>query len=1479
MRKFFFALFLCGVMLSAEASVEYQFKHYSVKDGLSQNTVMAILQDHKGFMWFGTWDGLNKFDGNQFTIYKSYPGDNSAISTNRIDFLYEDKNHFIWMQTYDGSYHRFDPRTETFQSLPNKTEIRRGKYCFLEAEDQTIWIVTNNQGLMSVSSNPENGLMQITQYGPGEEHGLTNDTVHFVIQDARGTIWVGTEHGLNSIDKNKNVKSYFPNLEKHKNSFLVAKQTENHIWLGSKDGVLWRYSYADEKFERIFLGKETQITDIAIIHNRYIIATTQNEGFFVYDTNSQQIKNFSTHNTSAITSNNIFTVTVDSYGVAWFEGEQSGIIRYIPETASLKHFQPKVDAVHKESVQRNLVIFEDTNNKLWINPQGGGFSYYDREADELKPFFNEPGSEDCRFSNVIHTAFADKDNNLWISTYNKGIEKIINIETQFQEIKVDKRENTLTSNEVRAIQETSGGIIWVATKEGITRCYNSLMHEIGTLCENGRIATNPSGKIFSKLVYTIHEDSKKRIWLGTKGDGIYLLTPKSALPNLSYSIQHFYHENDNPHSLSNNNIYDITEDSEGNIWIGTYGGGLNKLQGGISTEPNFLHSKNGLSFYPTIVGAKIRCLLVDSQNTLWVGTTDGLFQIEQKDDQYTLYHSKKTPGNPTCLGDNNVHYLHQDTHGTIWMGTFGGGLNKLIKRATADSLAEFKAYTTHINGSYNDIVLCIVEDKFSNLWMSSENTISRFDVANDILQSFNVLMGSSDSYFSEAAGIMLSTEKMLFGSNRGLYTFNPLNVLRSDAVPEIEFTRFQLFNEDCPIDKPGSPLKKSIGFTSTIELTHKQSVFSIEYAALDMANPSRIQYAFILEGFEKNWNYVQHQRKATYTNIPKGTYHFKVKSTNKDGIWVNNDTVLTIIVHPSFWQTPLAYILYTIVLVIILFSFYYFSMKLSKKNMEVEIEKQVTDNKLKFFTNISHELRTPLSLILGPVEHILKKEKISEEVREELLVVESNANRMLRLVNQILDFRKIQNKKMRLKIQPTLLDTFVRTICSNFEKEAHERNIEFTIQSNLTKESILWVDQDKFDIILYNLLSNAFKFTPDNKKITVILEEIEETILLKVTDEGIGISKDRYSTVFNRFASTGEVQRMGDFIIQSSGIGLHLVKELVDLHNGTIEVDSTENEGTTFTIHFNKGNKHFDGTEVDFIISDEAGKAATENKNLTILSHQNALHIPSITPTNKPQITMLIVEDNVDMREFLLSIFKNTYKTLVAEDGKEALEVALETIPDIIVTDLMMPHMDGLELTSHLKKDERTSHIPIILLTAKSAVENRLEALHVGADDYITKPFSPVYLEARIENMLEQRQKLQEHYRTDLLKLNPKKIEKEGVSPEEAFLAKLMDFMERNMDNNNLSVEDLVSEMALGRTVFFNKLKGLTGLSPVEFIREIRIKRAAQLLEDDRYNVTEITYMVGMNDSRYFSKCFKTAYGITPSEYKRNLKAQREDNK
>lgn len=1471
MKKYLFFLLLFA-SLGANAQLEYKFQHYSVNDGLSQNTVMSIMQDHKGFMWFGTWDGLSKFDGTQFTTYKSYPGDPSEITTNRIDFLYEDKFGFIWMQTYDGRFHRFDPRLETFRSLPDKIEafsysVQRDKY-FLEANDGAIWIATKNEGLLCAISDPNDGSLEVVQYAPQTDRPLSHNKVNFLIKDLKGNVWVGTDCGLNAIDSLGQVEQFFPNAEKETNRFYAACPTEKSIWFGAEKGILWRYSYTTEQFERIFLGIETRVSDIEVVLQRYVVITTETAGFFVYDALSSSIRQFSKENNKDIHTNRFISVTQDSFGLLWLEADQPGIFRYQCMQSSLKLFTPKVDAAHASSIQPNLLIFEDINQRLWINPQGGGFSWYDRETDELRPFFNEPNTKDCRFSNLIHTAFADKDGNLWMCTYNKGLEKIVAIETQFQLYKVDKEQNTLTSNEVRSVQEMADGNIWIATKDGYTRCYDAQLQPMGVLCTDGSIQQNPQAIAFRQLVYAIFQDSKGRIWLGTKGAGLFLLTKNEATG--AYSLTHFKHSDLNKSSLSNDNVYSIVESKQGEIWIGTFGGGLNKVvdNGG---QIYFQHAQSGLEFYDLDKYSKIRCLLSDNEGILWVGTTAGLLQIEaEKAGRYEVYYSSKTLGVVSCLSDNNVHDIYQDKRGNIWIGTFGGGLNQLVKKATATEPAQFKAYTMKSSGAFNDIVLCILEDKFGNLWISSENAISRFDVENNTFQNFNVLSGASDSYFSEAAGVVFASDKLAFGSNKGLIVFDPIRILRSDDIPNIEFTRFQLFNQDVPVGVPGSPLKQSIGFTDKIVLNHNQSVFSIEYAALDMRTPDRIQYAFMLDGFEKEWNYVQSQRKATYTNLSKGTYQFRVKSTNKDGVWVNNDAMLTIVVKPSFWETPFAYILYILLMLALLFMVYYITMQFNHKNTEVEIERQVTDNKLRFFTNISHELRTPLSLILGPVENILHNEKISPSVREQLLVVQSNTERMMRMINQILDFRKIQNKKMRLKIQPTHIDTLVKNICANFNKEAQEKSINFTVQSTLN-DTILWVDQDKIDIILYNLLSNAFKFTPDNRNITVKLDEDNEYVRLYVQDEGIGISKDKHNALFARFVSTSDTQKLGKFTIKGSGIGLNLVKELVDLHKGTIDVESAENKGTTFIVTFKKGKEHFDPQLVDFIVNDKMGSETASGEDL--IDKHLAINLET---TPKSQFTMLIVEDNQDMRNFLINLFKNNYKVLFAVDGKQGMEVALTNVPDLIISDLMMPEMDGLELTNALKSDEKTSHIPIILLTAKTAVESRLEALRFGADDYITKPFSPVYLEARVNNLLELRQKLQERYRNELLKLNPKKIEKDGVSPEEAFLAKLLDFMERNMDNNNLTVDDLVSEMALGRTVFFNKLKGLTGLSPVEFIREIRIKRAAQLLEDDRYNVTEVTYMVGMNDSRYFSKCFKAVFGMTPSEYKKNAKAKRE---
>ena len=530
------------------------------------------------------------------------------------------------------------------------------------------------------------------------------------------------------------------------------------------------------------------------------------------------------------------------------------------------------------------------------------------------------------------------------------------------------------------------------------------------------------------------------------------------------------------------------------------------------------------------------------------------------------------------------------------------------------------------------------------------------------------------------------------------------------------------------------------------------------------------------------------------------------------------------------------------------------------KNMlqqKIKVEQQVTDIKLRFFTNISHELRTPLTLIIGPVTNILNTERLSNGARSQLEIVLSNSQRMLRMVNQLLDFRKIQNNKMRLKVQKSNLGAIVDDTCANFKKEAYDKHINFTVEKH-AKDSTVWIDRGRVDTILFNLLSNAFKFTPAGKSIKVIVDEKPGYVMMIVKDEGIGIPMEKRSVLFERFSSNNELSNQNHNT--GTGIGMNLIKELVDLHHGFIEVESEVGKGSTFTVLFQRGTEHF-GQEVDIVVDDTSTsvpgtpKETLEDKLADIESQQDKRRM------------VLVVDDNEDMRTFLGNILSSDYRVRKAADGVEALKDIEQEIPDVIITDLMMPNMDGLELTKQVKQSADLTHVPIILLSAKSAIESRLQAMQEGADDYVTKPFEPEYLRARVKNLIKQRQILETSYRQRLMRLDPQKTDDELKG--DSFLAKLLNIMDKQMDNNALTVDELVDDMGMGRTVFFNKLKSLTGLSPVEFIREMRIKRAAQLLEQKNYNITEVTYMVGMNDSRYFAKCFKATYGVTPSEYRK----------
>ena len=1176
MKRLLFACCLLVCSWGVWAKEHYVIQHYSVKDGMSQNTVMAILQDRQGFMWFGTWDGLNRFDGYEFETFKAMSNGKAAQVNNRVDWIYEDEKEQIWWSTYDGHYYRMDAARK-----------------------------------------------------------------------------VTTEQPYDSLPEG-----------------LVAKMTEG-------------------------------------------------------DKNTK----------------------VDANGIVWQADDTYGIMRY--RYGKWKRFTPPLDSRYAGRLREHFFLLEDNRGRTWVNPTGGGWSYYDMEKDELvNPIEG--------LTNMIHTAYVDRDGQMWIATYDGGVDCVNMQPTPYQ--LHDMRPSDKENGEVRAF----------------------------ALNKKGEVLTFIKSKT---NVYCALESSHGLLY-GTKGHGLLNKTTGQTLPT------------------SHPDIYDIEEGKDGTLYVATYGGGVNILRW------------NGSTWQQQVVGPgmKVRDMAI-VDDILWCGTTTGILRVQLK-----TMESKVIPY-------YDIRALSY-THGRLWLGSFGGGLLTLDPNDPNLELVQVR--------TFQDIILSMVADE-KNLWFCSESYIAQLEMETGDLYYYDALEGEDNTYFTEAEAMLLPDGQLLFGYSNGYCSFDPSRIHHSNSIPPLRFTHIHTQDEVLEGD--------------TISIPDGSNV-TIEYAAMDFVGAHKIFYYYKMDGIDEQWSAATDLRRVTYSHLPYGHYSFHVRSTNHEGGDVDNEKVLVIHVTRPMWLAWWALVLYVIgILALIVLIIYGVSLYNSLRQ-SVKVEQQVTDIKLRFFTNISHELRTPLTLIVAPVENILQNERISQSVRSQLEIVQSNSQRMLRMVNQLLEFRKVQNQKMKLKVQQTLLSDLVNETCANFRKEADDKQIHFEVE-NRAEDSTVWVDRGRIDTVLWNLLSNAFKFTPAGKAIRVIIADKPGFVTLTVQDEGIGIPSEKRSVLFERFSSNNELNSNNSS--GGTGIGMNLTKELVELHHGYIEVESEVGKGTTFTVLLRTGKDHFDDS-VDFIADDHTTMptAAPTFEDKIEQLQQEQQEMPR---------TILVVDDSKDMRTFLANILSKEYHVETAEDGEEAEHIIRTKPIDLIVTDLMMPKVDGLQLTQFVKKNKDFDFIPVILLTAKTAIESRLQALEYGADDYVTKPFEPEYLRARVHNILVQREQLEASYRQRLMRLEPQKSDE--PLPGDAFLAKLLDVMNKQLDNNTLTVDDLVDEMNMGRTVFFNKLKSMTGLSPVEFIREMRIKRAAQLLEERRYNITEVTYMVGMNDSRYFAKCFKNTYGITPSEYRR----------
>lgn len=1420
-------------------------KEYTIKDGLAQSILSGLLQDKKGFMWFGTWDGLNKFDGYTFRKYKSVQGDGSSMTNNRLRKITESQYGDIWCQTYLEKAYLFDSATETFIDVLGALEAEREQTFVVRR------IVSLPKGIAWVTCD-QGYNFRIDEKGIKENNGTTmfstfsntvkGEVVYEIYQDADGDEWILTNKGITIVGR-KEINSDFP--------FQFFVELNNEIWLSRSNGKLAKY---DKKTSApLFIEIAPEIEHIHAIESidNHTLAIGSEKGLILFNTQNRTSRlidiRVPTQQNSDVT-----TIFKDKTGELWLLTQGKGITRVNIHTNEVQHlFTPDAEVVHYER-SNTPRIFEDAVGCLWVLPRDGNLSYYDRKNKRLESYLINPEDPKSAFHPYMRDLCIDKQGNVWFTSI-RGVQKISFSERNYEYTLLDY------GMEVRALLRDHRNYFWVASKSGKIRVFDAQENFKGFLSNTGGLTQGANSFVHS--AYCFMEDENENIWIGSRHDGIFLLQKEKGT-SFGYRITNYTHHPEDPYSLSNNSVYSIYQDNQKRIWIGSYQGGINLIGKNEKNELIFIHNGNRLNNHPSTLLQRVRHITQIGDSVMMAGTTDGLLTFSSnfnQPEEIKFYHNYRKPQISTSLNGNDVMQVFTDSRKNTYIVTFSGGINKIVSSNLLSDTIAFKAYTER-SGLSSDLTLSMAEDQSGHLWIVSENALTRFDPLTEQFENYNQQFLPNNVYFSEAIPCETASGSIVFGSDHGIVGILPKDIRKSNYIPPIVFTDVKIQNSDLYTDIDG--LKK-------LTLSPKQRNITLQFAALDYKNSQNISYAYRLKGLEDKWNYSDKNRSASYLNIPKGKYNFEIKSTNSDGVWVDNLRTLTIEVQPTFQETVWAWILYLLFFIILTGTIVYVLFYIYRLRHRVDMEQQLSNIKLRFFTDISHELRTPLTLISTPVTEVLEHEPLTPTAKEHLTLVQKNTNRMLELINQILDFRKIQNKKMKILVEEVEVIALLSKIADCFRLVADEKRITFSLNKEINT-ALLWVDKDKFEKIFNNLISNAFKYTPSGKHITIAVASEAKNMVISIIDEGIGIHPQKLNSLFQRF----ETLDNRNTLHASSGIGLSLVKELVELHHGSIEVISEPGGGCEFKVKFPTGNEHFkEDKQAELIFSDTstfpADVSPGEPNEITAGQDDEMVNAP------QEKLSILVVEDNEELRGFLNTILSRRYLVLQASNGQEGLDMTIQYVPDLIISDVMMPVMDGLEMANHIKENINVCHIPIVLLSAKSALDDHVKGLESGIDDYITKPFSATYLKTRINTLLKQRKLLQERYITMFIDKRQLTVDIHPSEPQitsfdKVFLEQAVRFVEDNIDNVEMTIEEFASALKMSRTVFYRKLKTIVGLTPVDFVREIRIKRAAQLIDSNEYTFSQIAYMSGFNDPKYFTKCFKKHFGVTPSEYKDN---------
>lgn len=1439
-----------------QAQHKVNIVHYSTRDGLSHDGVLCITRDRDGFMWFGTFDGINRFDGHNFVVYKSRSGDNSPLLTNKIRKIVEDQKGNLWIQTFDYKVFHFNKKTERFWAIadgsykklfPPHIIIDR---IVVDPVDG-VWLLTKNGGMYYTYVN-SNGHPAVERFNPNSPnaHNIKGKSVHVVCFDEQNRIWVGSEGGLSCLSRDHldhhkitidaSTERAFP-----KAAFTSGVTGRRYSYFGTEDGNLLKFDEVTRKIRTTPIA-DVRLNNIFISKSGQLYVSTEGKGVYRLDPSLHKVKLI-----SRIANGAYLSATEDGHDNIWIEPKDNGVVRYNQHTGAWKYYEQQRDF---SSASREFKVQTDAGGTVWVSLKGGGFGYYNEVTDKIDYLFDKPNSTNQLFSNVVYCLYLDKTGIIWMSAKDGGVNKIIPLKDEFKFTSLTAARGNRSANDVRAMMKDREGRLWVCTKEG--EVYVS---------DNGK-RVNVFAGLSNNIgyVYSIIEDSQGNVWLGTKGDGLFKATPTDA-SRKCYVLQNYRHQNNDVNSLSNNQVYSVVEDSKRRIWIGTLGGGINLFTKSGNTVA-FRNCHNTFHNYPYNWAKGVRYLCEDHRGNMWIATSYGLLVFNVNGNiaekcRFVAY--QKRPGDPGSLSNNSVQHIYLDRKGQLWVGTFGGGLEKVCLPSDDIARARFKSYTV-ANGLLNDVVLSITGDHDGNLWVATAGGLSKFNPADQSFKNYDSFDGLPDAQLSESTCFTAADGYLYFGCNTGYISFDPKDITRRKVSANMALTHIQLYyKEILPGDKH-SPLKTAINETKALTLSHDQNVISIDYAVLDYRAEKEISYSYKLAGFDTDWHKVNDQQKATYTNIPPGTYTFYVRGINDDLFYNRPQKTLQIIIKPPFYLTIWAKIGYVILALIIILVTRNIIVTMIRLRNKVQVERKLTEIKLAFFTNISHELRTPLTLIASPLEELAKIEELSEKGRQYFKVINRNVSRMIRFTNQLLDFRKVQSGKIQLKIAEKDLVALAHNVGTCFATIAAEKGIAFDVSSNYPVINA-WFDEEKIEIILYNLLSNAFKFSPAGKPVRVEIAASSAIVELRVTDQGKGVPPQKLEEIFEIYH---EDNHNKENHLKGTGIGLALAKGLALSHQGTLDAEINEFGGLTVILKLKSGHAHFN--REDLIVSDTIKPLTTVNP--VVIEPDESLFATSTNNTAEAPL-VLVVEDNPDLRAFLSVKLSSSYRIQTARDGREGSGMARQLSPDLIISDVLMPYMDGIQMLNELKNDELTSHIPVILLTAKSSVESRLQGLKYGADIYMTKPFHNEVLMASIDNLIKQRRKLFERIAGISVKTpGHEPTQPVTTSKDEEFLKEVIQLVKEKMTDPDFNIDDIAAGIGMGRTTFYKKLKSLTSFSPVEFVRELRLKQSKELLDAGTHTISEAAYASGFNSVAYFSTCFKEKYAMSPSMYLKTIK-------